>query len=1447
MVFLPDNSIFGDSNANLLVGTTAQDAIFGLQGADSIVGGEGIDGLYGNADADILYGAQADDFGFGGQGNDLMFGGQGNDQISGDSDNDTLYGDKGADILTGGTEADVFVIAPGTGGFSIPESDLIIDFTVGEDLIQLAEGLIFTDLDILANAGNTVIQDNTTGEIFVVLQGVDSATITVDSFLPVTNPPEPEPPTIPDFEPPVIQAALANDTGVSGTDFVTSDPTIIGGFNDNVGIARLEASLDGETFTTVFPTFNSSGNFVLGRGDLEFIRGSQLTDGSYALQLRAVDTSEQVSEVITVSFTLATDAPQITAGLANDTGDSNTDGVTTDATINGTILSTVGIVELRAGFAGTLTDISDELGTNGQFSLSRQDLEILQGAALVDNTAYILQLEAMDQAGLVSTATVSFTFDAVSGEPPEPPIVVPGLPDPEVIEDAPVEVIEIDLPDMGDGKEREVTADPGNTLETALDIAVSSNTLIYSEQVSATDPEDLYVFSVGASSNLMLSLGGLNHDADLFLLDSNGTEIQRSERLGISDEFITQPLTAGTYFIQVKALEPEVTDYNLNVTAIPRDPDISTGGSEEEFELFTDESTALVGLVPAPADPSGTAFRTDPRFAGIDGSGFATVIIDTGIDLDHPFFGPDADGNGIADRIVYQYDFADNDADASDVDGHGSNVSSIVASEDPVFTGMAPSADIIHLKVFSDDPSAGASFGDIEEALQWVVENAETYNIASVNMSLGGGNLTEAVSPEVFGIGDELAALTDNNVIVVSAAGNSFFEFGPGVSYPAADPNSLAVGAVWDGDNGSFIAWADGAIDFSTGEDQITSFSQRHPELLDIFAPGAFITGANQNGETVDQGGTSQASPHIAGIAVLAQELAVQELGRRLTFDEFNSLIQESGDTIFDGDDEDDNIINTQTEYERVNVLALGEAILALKGTPPEEPPTEPSLVRYDFAYLYDGLSVSSDYYFGYTYAEPGSFDIGTLYDVQPMPNEAGENGLYFVFGETAAPETSRSGEVFVSAYADVDASNTAYTPYFFSFGLPSGFDGMGSELDFVATTDETTGAPIYDAFGLDFFAADVTTETFTNTQWTRADYFVNQQPGLMVNGDLDADGDEDLIVTNTSGLFSGFSSGFSLLFNSGDGSFEAPIDFETDFFSSGAGDDPTVVTADFDGDGVLDVANAEADSDQILLYFGDSSKNYSLPASDRPILREAADLDGDGSPDLLTINSIESEFGVGYFGNTVSIYYNDGAGNFPQKSTVTVEEGVQDVTAADLDGDGDLDLATANERTDTVSVLFNQGSGTFTQAVEVAVGDRPNDIVADDFDGDGNLDLATANFGDGTSSVLLSNGDGTFAAAIALDSGANPSTLSAADLDGDGQPDLIMRNSVFFNDGSRQGNQVTLLLNQGDGSFAAPESFTVGDIPQGLVVADFDNNGQSDFATSNFDSQDVTVYLQSA
>jgi hypothetical protein len=87
--------------------------------------------------------------------------------------------------------------------------------------------------------------------------------------------------------------------------------------------------------------------------------------------------------------------------------------------------------------------------------------------------------------------------------------------------------------------------------------------------------------------------------------------------------------------------------------------------------------------------------------------------------------------------------------------------------------------------------------------LQWVVAHATEYNIASVNLSLGDSQNWQKADTH-YGIGDELAALAALNIIPVAASGNSFYQFAsnPGVAYPAADPNTIAVGAVWLNDNG---------------------------------------------------------------------------------------------------------------------------------------------------------------------------------------------------------------------------------------------------------------------------------------------------------------------------------------------------------------------------------------------------------------------------------------------------------------------------------------------------------------------------------------------------------------------------------------------------------------------------------------------------------------------
>ncbi|MFH1620456.1 MAG: FG-GAP-like repeat-containing protein, partial [Patescibacteria group bacterium] len=98
-----------------------------------------------------------------------------------------------------------------------------------------------------------------------------------------------------------------------------------------------------------------------------------------------------------------------------------------------------------------------------------------------------------------------------------------------------------------------------------------------------------------------------------------------------------------------------------------------------------------------------------------------------------------------------------------------------------------------------------------------------------------------------------------------------------------------------------------------------------------------------------------------------------------------------------------------------------------------------------------------------------------------------------------------------------------------------------------------------------------------------------------------------------------------------------------------------------------------------------------------------------------------------------------------------------------------------------------------FSPVVNYSVGSNPRAVFAVDLDKDGDSDLATANYSSNSVSILVNNGDGTFATAVNYAVGNRPATVFAADLDGDGDNDLAVAN--YYSD------NVSVLLNNGDGT----------------------------------------------
>jgi hypothetical protein len=187
--------------------------------------------------------------------------------------------------------------------------------------------------------------------------------------------------------------------------------------------------------------------------------------------------------------------------------------------------------------------------------------------------------------------------------------------------------------------------------------------------------------------------------------------------------------------------------------------------------------------------------------------------------------------------------------------------------------------------------------------------------------------------------------------------------------------------------------------------------------------------------------------------------------------------------------------------------------------------------------------------------------------------------------------------------------------------------------------------------------------------------------------------------------------------------------------------------------------------------------------------------------------------------------------GSFGSARTSGVGAGPVAVATADFDGDGRLDLATANAQDGTASVLLGDGAGAFGSRTDHAVGGAPVAILAGDVSGDGRADLVTANADAGTVSVLLGDGAGGFAPAVDHAAGTRPEAVGAGDFDLDGEIDLVVADSVGVASPESAGNAMHWLRGIGGGAFDAPVATEVGAGPTSLAVADFDGDGFLDVA----------------
>jgi len=199
----------------------------------------------------------------------------------------------------------------------------------------------------------------------------------------------------------------------------------------------------------------------------------------------------------------------------------------------------------------------------------------------------------------------------------------------------------------------------------------------------------------------------------------------------------------------------------------------------------------------------------------------------------------------------------------------------------------------------------------------------------------------------------------------------------------------------------------------------------------------------------------------------------------------------------------------------------------------------------------------------------------------------------------------------------------------------------------------------------------------------------------------------------------------------------------------------------------------------------------------------------------------------------------------FEAKTAMPTGSSPSAVAVGDFNGDGDQDIAVTVESNNRVYIYNGHGDGTFSFAVSYVVGTQPVAITAVDLNHDGKLDLAVANRQSGTVSILIGNGNSSFATAVGYNVGSLPVSIAAANYDADGYTDLVTvnRGDVCGPPFNPCGT-VSLLRNNGDGTFYAGATLYPGVVPDTIAAGVFTAGGDSDFVITSFTSNDFLVYL---
>ncbi|MGP0063055.1 MAG: FG-GAP repeat domain-containing protein [Isosphaeraceae bacterium] len=322
-------------------------------------------------------------------------------------------------------------------------------------------------------------------------------------------------------------------------------------------------------------------------------------------------------------------------------------------------------------------------------------------------------------------------------------------------------------------------------------------------------------------------------------------------------------------------------------------------------------------------------------------------------------------------------------------------------------------------------------------------------------------------------------------------------------------------------------------------------------------------------------------------------------------------------------------------------------------------------------------------------------------------------------------------------------------------------------------------------------------------------------------------DGHVDLIVADQGDPNTGAGQGLTVFQEDG------PARFPLEATIPLAAAPSALVAGDF-GNGELDLAIASSDEDDVSVLLGDRNGTFQADPStyavgSNPTDIVACSLRDDGRLDLVTVNQNSDD---------VSVLLGNGDGTFQPQLRFAVGSQPEAIAAADFNDDGRTDLAVTDRGSGgEISILLGRGDGTFQDTTTNAVGNGPVAVVAADLNHDGYSDVITANYYDNDISVLMGYGDGTFQTAESFPAGASPTALVVGDFNGDGRLDVAVADG---GNGDGEGQGVSILMGNGDGTFQAPIFYPVGSDPSSIVAGDFTGDGVLDLAVADYGSDEV-------